>query len=117
VSLGEEAELDRLPVAELERGCALQRPRSCLASARAFEGGRDVGADPKKARVYRALAVSLLDQRCIARDAESCHDLAALYSTGTGVLQNPATARALAERARLLCAGKPTESCRRLGDP
>jgi TPR repeat protein len=65
--------------------------------------------------VYRALAVTLLDERCLARDAESCHDLAVLYEKGTGVEQNADTAAALLQRARQLCTGKTSSFCDRLG--
>ncbi len=110
----EPSELTELPVAELERQCALRRARGCLASARAYELGRGVGADPAKARLYRSLAVSLLDERCLGREAEACYDLGELYSTGSGVAKNPETARALTQRARELCAGKTTSFCEKL---
>lgn len=109
------SELDPLPVAELERRCALRQPKACLASARGFDSGGERAPDAAKARLYRALAVSLLDERCLARDAESCHDLATLYQSGTGVPRNPATATALSQRARELCAGRTTSFCERLG--
>lgn len=109
------ADLDGLPRPELERRCAFNQPRACLASARAFDSGRGGPADAAKARVYRALAVSLLDERCWSRDPESCHDLAGLYQTGTGMPRNPATATVLTQRARELCAGKTTSFCERLG--
>lgn len=109
------SELDQLPTAELEKRCAFRQPKACLASARAFDSGREVTRDAAKARVYRALAVSLLDERCLARDAESCHDLAGLYQAGSGVEKNPATASALTQRARELCAGKTSSFCERLG--
>lgn len=110
----EPSELDAAPVAELERRCALRQARGCLASARAFELGRGVPADPTKARLYRSLAVSLLDERCLGRDPESCSDLAELYSTGAGVVKNEATAGALTERTRELCKGKTTSFCEKL---
>lgn len=103
-------ELDALPRKELEKRCALRQPQACLACA------REVAArDPEKARVYRSLAVSLLDERCFERDAESCEGLAELYRTGTGVEKNEATAATLATRARELCKGKTSSFCEKLG--
>lgn len=94
-------------IAELELGCARRQPAACLAAARAHENT----PDPAKARLHRSLAVSLLDERCLARDAESCHELAELYRAGIGVEQNLETASALDARTTQLCAGKTTGFC------
>jgi hypothetical protein len=99
---------------ELELACSRRRARACLALARAYDLGRGVPSDAGKGRLYRALAVSLLDEQCTARDAESCHLLGALYTSGTGVAKNETTARLLEARAKEICAGKNSELCQRL---
>ncbi|MCC6903823.1 MAG: hypothetical protein IT377_32950 [Polyangiaceae bacterium] len=108
-------ELDRVSVAELEKRCAFRQPASCSAAARAFEAGRDTRADAAKARLYRSLALSLLDERCVARDAQACHDLSLLHERGLGVKPSPETAGALRRRALELCVGKTSPFCGQLG--
>ncbi|MBI3206517.1 MAG: sel1 repeat family protein [Myxococcales bacterium] len=108
-------ELDRVPVVELEKRCAFRQPASCSAAARAFEAGRGIRADAAKARLYRSLALSLLDERCVARDAQACLDLSLLHERGLGVKPSPEAAGALRRRALELCVGKTSPFCGQLG--
>jgi hypothetical protein len=88
-------EVPDVPLPRAELGCARRVARQCLAAAEHYDPDGDAGADAEKAHTYRVMAVSILNERCSARDPEACSDVSELYAGGIGVPANAETAQAL----------------------
>jgi hypothetical protein len=99
-------------IAEAKLHCSWGAPGDCLHVARAYL--HESPTDPKRARPYQQLAVSLYARECKARDPVACRALSRLYAAGEGVGQSPRQARALERRSADLCRIDPTPPCAEL---
>jgi TPR repeat protein len=102
---------------ELEKAmsnCARGEDDDCLRAAEAFQTGRGVRQDEKRARDFRSTAIRRYAVRCNRRDPDACHALSMLHARGFGLKQDPVAAKALLERARLACRTRPAAICARL---
>jgi hypothetical protein len=102
---------------ELEKAmsnCARGEDDDCLRAAEAFQAGRGVPQDDKRARDFRSTAIRRYAVRCNRRDPDACHALSMLHARGFGLKQDPQAAKALLERARSACRTRPAAICARL---
>jgi hypothetical protein len=104
-------------VAELEQvtaSCARGEDDDCLRAAEAFQTGRGVPLDEKRARDFRSTAIKRYAVRCNRRDPDACHALSMLHARGFGLKQDAQAAKALLERARVACRTRSAAICARL---
>jgi hypothetical protein len=88
----------------LERACVAKNPRACARLGERLESGKDVAADPARARTILAVA-------CEGGESGSCALLGQLLLTTRGGERDPTNARGRLERA---CADDQVASCREL---
>lgn len=106
---------DKQAVSDASLRCSRGEPLDCLRAAQAWEEGRGVPANVRRARDHMFIGVRIFHERCMSHDAEACWILAGLHHEGHGVPQNDANARALEDRARELCRKHPEPACSRFG--
>lgn len=94
------------PVAT-EQQCVTGDARACLALADYEERARDLN----KSRQHRERAYAILVPKCHHRDPDACVLIARMQAFGLGIARDPASTRALLERATILCKSRPGKSC------
>ncbi len=91
--------------------CAAGEGVACLRLALSYANGTGAPRDAVVARRLRQRAIGILVSQCHDVDAAACLAVGRLYKDGIGLQPSERSARALLERARMLCEVNPKPPC------
>jgi TPR repeat protein len=86
-----------------EVNCANGSGGACERLAVTYEAAEHGQANTASATRYQRLAIGMFVRACRRSDAIACYALAEMHATGRGMKQSEVNARALIERAQMLC--------------
>lgn len=98
-----------------EQSCTAGDADGCLRLAEAEAVHRTSAVELEKSRVHRERAYSILVYQCNRRSPDACVRIARMHALGVGVARDPASERALLDRATNLCKKLPGKVCEILG--
>ena len=83
--------------------CANGAGGACQRLAMTYEAAGHDEANTASAMRYQRLAIGMFVRACRGTDAAACYALAEMHATGRSMKQSKTNARALIERAQMLC--------------